>query len=57
MLASYPASILNHITPRSGIPSDSFKVGNALAEEAIQISRNADTYTDSVTVGRLHIAR
>ena len=27
----------------------------ALAEEAIQISRNADTYTDSVTVGRLHI--
>ena len=31
MLASYPASILNHITPRSGIPSDSFKVGNALA--------------------------
>jgi len=30
MLASYPASILNHVTPRSGIPSDSFKVGNAL---------------------------
>jgi len=24
---------LNHITPRSGIPSDSFKVGNALGED------------------------
>ena len=30
MLASYPASILNHIPPRSGIPFDSFKTGNAL---------------------------
>ena len=30
MLASYPASILNHIPPPSGIPFDSFKTGNAL---------------------------
>ena len=31
MLASVPASTLNHIHPLSGIPSDSFKAGNALA--------------------------
>jgi hypothetical protein len=30
MLASYPASILNHIPPPSGIPFDSLKTGNAL---------------------------
>lgn len=31
MLASYPASILNHIPLRPGIPFDSFKAGNAPA--------------------------
>ncbi|MGX1101096.1 hypothetical protein, partial [Amorphus sp. MBR-141] len=30
MLASTPASILNHKTPRTGIPPDSDKQGNAL---------------------------
>ena len=30
MLASNPASILNHILPQSGIPFDSLKTGNAL---------------------------
>ena len=34
MLASYPASILNHILRPSGIPFDSFKDGNALAAPA-----------------------
>ena len=36
MLASYPASILNHIPPRSGIPFDSFKTGNALAQDVLK---------------------
>ena len=31
MLASIPASILNHIRRRTGIPPDSIKPGNALA--------------------------
>ncbi|WP_206113432.1 hypothetical protein, partial [Rhizobium laguerreae] len=31
MLASTPASILNHKTPKIGIPSDSTKSGYALA--------------------------
>ena len=31
MLASTPASILNHKTAKNGIPSDSAKIGNALA--------------------------
>lgn len=30
MLASFPASILNHIRFRTGIPSDSVIIGNAL---------------------------
>jgi hypothetical protein len=32
MLASNPASILNHILDREGIPIDSFKPGNALEQ-------------------------
>ncbi|MBB2788084.1 UNVERIFIED_ORG: hypothetical protein GGD43_003298, partial [Rhizobium esperanzae] len=31
MLASTPASILNHKTAKNGIPSDSAKIGSALA--------------------------
>lgn len=30
MLASTPASILNHKTAKNGIPSDSAKIGSAL---------------------------
>ncbi|MGA8174868.1 MAG: hypothetical protein WB839_09025, partial [Pseudolabrys sp.] len=33
MLASIPASILNHIRRRTGIPPDSIKPGNALESE------------------------
>jgi hypothetical protein len=40
MLASYPASILNHIPPPSGIPFDSFKTGNALEGLRPHLSNN-----------------
>ena len=46
MLASYPANILNHITPRSGIPSDSFKVGNALESFRARLNRSEHPNTD-----------
>ena len=42
MLASNPASILNHIHPRSGIPFDSLKTGNALEERSFGYALDDD---------------
>jgi len=36
MLASIPASILNHKSPQTGIPSDSAKTGTALAARPVE---------------------
>ena len=39
MLASIPASILNHIRRRTGIPPDSIKPENALDERTTRLRR------------------
>jgi hypothetical protein len=41
MLASIPASILNHIRRRTGIPPDSIKPGNALVVSFQEVVHSA----------------
>ncbi|WP_210307616.1 hypothetical protein, partial [Rhizobium leguminosarum] len=53
MLASTPASILNHKTAKNGIPSDSAKIGSALADIG-EISRRTGHFFAVIGGRRSH---